>query len=100
MAPALTVGGITLALSFAIGTVLMTFMQSRVSKVNATVLFVAILFFGWLWGAWGLVLAAPIVAMVKSVCDHVEAFQPAGEFLSGGKAVPVPGAAPRESSSA
>jgi len=85
MAPALTIGGITLALSFAIGTVLMTFMQSRASRVNATVLIVAVLFFGWLWGGWGLVLASPIVAMVKSVCDNVEAFAPAREFMSGTK---------------
>lgn len=80
---AFTVGAVTLGLSFAIGTVLMTYLQSRASRVNATVLFVAVLFFGWLWGAWGLVLASPIVAMVKSVCDHVEAFAPAREFLSG-----------------
>jgi predicted PurR-regulated permease PerM len=82
---AMTVGAVTLGLSFAIGTVLMTFMQSRASRVNATVLFVAVLFFGWLWGAWGLVLAAPIVAMMKSICDNVEAFAPAREFMSGPK---------------
>jgi len=65
--------------------------------VNATVLFVAILFFGWLWGAWGLVLAAPIVAMVKSVCDHVELFAPAREFLSGSPPAPtVPVTVPAE----
>jgi predicted PurR-regulated permease PerM len=84
-AAAMSVGAVTLALSFAIGTVLMTYMQSRASRVNATVLFVAILFFGWLWGAWGLVLASPIVAMMKSVCDNVEAFAPAREFMSGQK---------------
>lgn len=87
---AFTVGAVTLGLSFAIGTVLMTFLQSRASRVNATVLFVAVLFFGWLWGAWGLVLASPIVAMVKSVCDHVEAFAPAREFLSGDSPAVVP----------
>jgi predicted PurR-regulated permease PerM len=97
---AIGVAAATLAISLGVGTLFATWLQSRASRVNQTVLFVAILFFGWLWGAWGLVLAAPLVAMVKSVCDHVEAFQPAGEFLSGGKAVPVPGAAPRESSSA
>lgn len=84
-ASAMSVGAVTLALSFAIGTVLMTYMQSRASRVNATVLFVAVLFFGWLWGAWGLVLASPIVAMMKSVCDNVEAFAPAREFMSGTK---------------
>ncbi|APV48918.1 hypothetical protein BWI17_04000 [Betaproteobacteria bacterium GR16-43] len=94
---AFAVGGVTLGISFAIGVVLMTFLQSRVSRVNATVLFVAILFFGWLWGAWGLVLAAPIVAMVKSVCDNVEAFAFAREFLSGERPaarVPAPAPAP------
>jgi len=95
-ASAMSVGTVTLIISFLIGTVLMTYLQSRASRVNATVLFVAVLFFGWLWGAWGLVLAAPIVAMVKSVCDNVEAFAPARELLSGAPQpapVPVPAAA-------
>ena len=87
---AFAVGLTTVALSFVIGTVLMTFMQSRASRINATVLFVAILFFGWLWGAWGLVLASPIVAIFKSVCDNVEAFAPMREFMSGPVAQPAP----------
>jgi len=73
----------TLLLSITIGTVLMTWLQSRAGKVNTTVLFVAILFFGWLWGPWGLVLASPLVVIVKSLCDHVESFAPAAEFLAG-----------------
>jgi predicted PurR-regulated permease PerM len=97
MAMAVSVGAVTLGISFAIGVVFMTFMQSRVARVNATVLFVAVLFFGWLWGTWGLVLAAPIVAMLKSVCDHVEAFAPARELLSGDPPAPnTPAPVPAE----
>ena len=63
----------------------MTCMQSRASHVNATLLFVVVLFLGWLWGAWGLVLASPVIAILKSICDHVPAFAPAASFLSGDK---------------
>jgi hypothetical protein len=34
----------------------MTWLQSRFASVNAAVLFIALLFFGWLWGVWGLLL--------------------------------------------
>jgi predicted PurR-regulated permease PerM len=49
--------------------------------VNAAVLFIALLFFGWLWGIWGLLLGAPLVAIAKVVCDRVESLQPAGVLL-------------------
>ena len=44
-------------------------------------LFIALLFFGWLWGAWGLLLGAPLVAVAKVICDRVESLKPAGELL-------------------
>ncbi len=81
--PAFGVAGLTLFLSITIGTVLMTWLQSRASRINMTVLFVSMLFFAWLWGAWGLVLASPVVVMVKSLCDHIEGFSRIAEFLAG-----------------
>jgi predicted PurR-regulated permease PerM len=45
------------------------------------VVFAGILFWGWLWGAWGLLLGMPIMMAIKSVCDRVEAFTPVGEFM-------------------
>jgi predicted PurR-regulated permease PerM len=41
----------------------------------------ALLFWGSLWGAWGLVLALPITAMMKIVFDHVERLRPFGDWL-------------------
>ena len=35
----------------------------------------------WLWGAIGWVLAVPITAAFKSVCDNVESLKPGGDFL-------------------
>lgn len=58
-----------------------TWLQSRYARVNAAVLFIALLFFAWLWGAAGLLLGAPLVAIAKVICDRVESLHPAGELL-------------------
>jgi predicted PurR-regulated permease PerM len=63
------------------GMVFMTWLQSRVSRTNPAVLFISLLFFGWLWGAWGLLLGAPLLAIGKVICDRVDALNPLGEFL-------------------
>jgi len=63
------------------GIVIMTWLQSRVSRINAAVLFIVLLFFGWLWGAWGLLLGAPLLAIAKVICDRVETLRPFGELL-------------------
>jgi predicted PurR-regulated permease PerM len=78
---ALAVAGVSLLVAGAIGFVFMTWLQGRLASVNATVLFIALLFFGWLWGIWGLLLGAPLVAIAKVICDHVESLKPAGELL-------------------
>jgi predicted PurR-regulated permease PerM len=78
---ALVIAGVALLVGGTIGLVFMTWLQSRAARVNAAVLFIALLFFGWLWGIWGLLLGAPLVAIVKVVCDRVEALKPVGELL-------------------
>ena len=78
---ALAVAGTSLLVAGIIGFAFMTWLQSRFARVNAAVLFIALLFFGWLWGAWGLLLGAPLVAIVKVVFDRVEVLKPAGEML-------------------
>ena len=78
---ALAIAGVALLVAGAIGHVFMTWLQSRAARVNAAVLFIALLFFGWLWGIWGLLLGAPLLAIVKVVCDRIEALKPFGELL-------------------
>lgn len=51
-------------------------------RLNAMALTVSLLFWGWLWGAMGLILAIPITAVIKVICDHVEGWQPVGRWLS------------------
>lgn len=78
---ALAVAGVSLLVAGAIGFVFMTWLHSRFARVNTAVLFIALLFFGWLWGVWGLLLGAPLVAIAKVVFDRVESLKPAGELL-------------------
>lgn len=78
---AFAVAGASLLAAGIVGLVFMTWLQSRFARVNAAVLFIALLFFGWLWGIWGLLIGAPLVAIVKVVCDRVESLKPAGELL-------------------
>ena len=77
---ALLAGGV-FVIATAVGMVLTTWMQGRASRMNAVTVFVGVLFFGWLWGAWGMLLAVPLLAVIKSVCDHVEALAPIGDML-------------------
>jgi predicted PurR-regulated permease PerM len=78
---ALVVAGVSMVVAGIIGFVFMTWLQSRFARVNPAVLFIALLFFGWLWGVWGLLLGAPLVAIAKVICDRVDTLKPAGELL-------------------
>jgi predicted PurR-regulated permease PerM len=51
-------------------------------RLNAMALTVALLFWGWFWGPMGLILAIPVTAVLKVICDHVERLQPVGRWLS------------------
>jgi predicted PurR-regulated permease PerM len=50
-------------------------------RLNPLVVTVAMMFWGLLWGAIGLVLAIPITAGIKAVCDNVESLEPVGRLL-------------------
>ncbi len=78
---AIMVGGASLVVATAIGMVFMTWLQGRFASINTAVLFIVLLFFGWLWGVWGLLLGAPLVAIAKVICDRVESLKPVGELL-------------------
>lgn len=78
---ALAATGLSLLITGAVGFLFLPWLQSRFAHVNAAVLFISLLFFGWLWGAWGLLLGAPLVAIAKVICDRVDSLRPIGELL-------------------
>ena len=56
----------------------------RTVKLNALTVTIAMLFWGWLWGGIGLVLAVPITAAAKAVCDNISSLKPLGAWLGEG----------------
>lgn len=46
-------------------------------------IFLALIFWGWLWGPWGMVLAVPLTSTIKIVCEHVEPLRPLAVLMSG-----------------
>ncbi|MGJ7580948.1 AI-2E family transporter [Variovorax sp. RHLX14] len=78
---ALLVGGASLVIHTLIGNLLTPWLTSRTSRMNPVAVFVGVIFWGWLWGIWGLLLGIPIMMVVKAICDRVEDLQPIGELL-------------------
>jgi predicted PurR-regulated permease PerM len=53
-------------------------------NLNALSVTISMMFWAWLWGGFGLVLAVPITAAIKAVCDNVEALKPYGAWMGEG----------------
>jgi predicted PurR-regulated permease PerM len=49
--------------------------------LNPVAIFIWLTFWGWLWGVPGMLLAVPLLATLKIVCDHIQPLNPVGEFL-------------------
>jgi predicted PurR-regulated permease PerM len=73
---AFAAAAVPLVAAAVIGIWLQTALMGRAARMNAVVVFVALLFFGMVWGGWGLLLAFPIMATLKIVFGEVERLKP------------------------
>jgi len=78
---ALLVAGASLGIATVVGTFVTTWMIGRIANMNAAAVFISLLFWGWLWGVWGMLLSIPIIVIVKVVSQHVEQLHPVAELL-------------------
>ena len=78
---AVLVAGVSMAIATVVGTFVTTWMTGRIARMNAAAIFISLLFWGWLWGIWGMLLGIPIIVIVKVVSQHVEQLQPVAELL-------------------
>ena len=65
---------------FALNVMYPKFLGNRM-QINPLAVTIALLFWGWLWGAMGLILAIPITAAMKIIFDHVESLKPWGAWM-------------------
>lgn len=81
----LWVGLFFLVVQFIEGNIITPRLTSGSVDLNTTAVLVSVMYWGWLWGFMGIVLAVPITVAVKIVCDHVEPLKPIGVMLGSGR---------------
>lgn len=75
------VAGASLAIATLVGMVVATWMTGKIARMNPAAVFVSLLFWGWLWGVWGLLLGVPVVMVLKVVAERVEGMEVVSELL-------------------
>lgn len=78
---ALLAAGAALAIATLVGTVVATWMTGRIARMNPAAVFVSLLFWGWLWGIWGLLLGVPVVVIVKVAAERIAGMAVVAELL-------------------
>jgi predicted PurR-regulated permease PerM len=78
--PLLAVGGFAVV-NLLEGNLLTPTLMGRKLPLNAVALFIGFLFWSWVWGVAGAILAVPMTVLIKIVCDRIEAAKPFALFL-------------------
>jgi len=81
MSMVMLVAGASLAIATLVGMVVATWMTGKIARMNPAAVFVSLLFWGWLWGVWGLLLGVPVVMVLKVVAERVEGMEIVAELL-------------------
>jgi predicted PurR-regulated permease PerM len=68
-------------LSVVEGNFIMPLALGRSLALNPVIIFIWLIFWGWVWGVPGAVLAVPLLAIMKIICDHLKPLSALGEFL-------------------
>lgn len=74
-----------LAIQFVEGNIVTPRLTSGSVDMNTLAVLLSAMYWGWLWGFIGIILAVPITAAIKVVCDHVEPLKPIGTMLGTGR---------------
>src|SRR5450830_1795811 len=77
----LLVTATSMGIATLVGTFVTTWMTGRIARMNPTAVFISLLFWGWLWGVWGLLLGVPIIVIVKVVAERVQGMEVIAELL-------------------
>jgi predicted PurR-regulated permease PerM len=77
----LYVSAISLVITSIEGWVLTPWLTSRTARTNEIAVFVGLIFWSFVWGLWGPLLAVPMLVVLKACCDRVEDLKPIGELL-------------------
>jgi predicted PurR-regulated permease PerM len=79
---AAAVGAAASGVAFVEGLVITPWIMGRAGRMNTGVVFVSLMFWGWIWGVWGMLLAIPIMMALKAIGDHVPELRVVSDVLS------------------
>ena len=79
---ALALPSIFLIIAFIASNVVLPHVLGRRLTLSPLAIFVSIMCCGWLWGAPGALLAVPLLASIKIVCERVDPLTTVAEFLT------------------
>ena len=75
------VAGVSLVITTIEGWLLTPWLTSRTARTNEVAMFIGLIFWSFVWGIWGTLLAVPMLVVVKAFCDRIEDLKPLGELL-------------------
>ena len=78
---ALGVAGVAMLITTLEGFWLTPLLMGKVAEMNRIAIFAGIMFWSWLWGVPGMLLAIPMLMVAKVVCDRIEGLQAFGKML-------------------
>ncbi len=77
------VAGTYLTLTAIEGQLITPFLVSRRLQMNTVVVFLAVALWAWLWSVIGMVIAVPVLVVMRVLAEHVPGWEKFGNFLAG-----------------
>jgi predicted PurR-regulated permease PerM len=82
MSQALQMSGAALVITSLEGWLLTPPLMGKAERMGVLAVFLGLLLWTWIWGAWGTILAVPMLVVMKSVADHVPRLKPIGRLMA------------------
>ena len=83
LSAALGMAAFIVLLSTVAGTLVTAWLQGRAAKMNAATVFIGLMFWGALWGVWGLFLGPALVVLIKVIAEHSRTGQRLARLMQG-----------------
>jgi predicted PurR-regulated permease PerM len=78
----LQMSGAALVITSLEGWLLTPPLLGKAERMSVLAVFLGLLLWTWIWGAWGTILAVPMLVVIKSIADHVDPLKPIGRLLA------------------
>ena len=80
--PSLEVAGLVLFIRIIEGGLISPMWMGKAAGINGAALFVSLLFWTWMWGLIGTLVAVPLTMIIKTACERIEGLEAFGELLN------------------